>query len=160
MKIPTVSGSFSCRAAAPLSASWRRKLWRDPASALSRQHSQNGKDSEACPPQQKHHCHLQRRGKGKIQTSVYHQQSPARETNQNPALGRHGHTAFSCRDNPWTCSGCLKNSRWNLKRRPSYFLKTVGDERVKKIYTLLRKKVHKHSGKLMLSCCTITFPLI
>lgn len=69
IKIHTVSASFSCPAIVLLSASCRRKLWRDPASVSSHQHSRNGKDSEACLLQQKHHYNLQ---KGKKRASQHH----------------------------------------------------------------------------------------
>ena len=66
IKIHTVSVSFSCLAIVLLSASWHRKLWRDPSSVSSHQHFQNGKDFGACLLQQKHHYNLQKgRGKSK-----------------------------------------------------------------------------------------------
>lgn len=156
MKIPTVSGSFSCRARAPLSASWHREPWRDPSSASGRQRSQNGKDSEACLLPQKHHYHLQRRGKTKPKTSAHHQQS--HETNQNPAPGRHRHNSFPLP------RGHLKlrlpqKLKMKSEEMTLMFSKIVRDERIKRGMLYLEKKLHTLS-KLMLSCYIITFPFI
>lgn len=60
MSIHTGGVSSSCLAAAQPSVAWHRRPWRDPASASGHQHSQNGKDFEACPLPQRHHRSLQR----------------------------------------------------------------------------------------------------
>lgn len=138
MKTPTVSGSSSCRARAPPSASWRRKPWRDPSSASSRPRSPSGKDSAACLLPQKHRSRLQRGGNTTPKTPVHHQQSPAKETNQNPALGRQGHSNFQLQRRRLKFR-LPQKLKMKCEEMTLVFLKTVRDERIKKGILYLEK---------------------
>lgn len=153
IKIHTVSVSFLCLATALLSASWHRRLWWDPASVSSQQHFQNGKDFEACLPQQKHRYTL----KGEeecVCVCMWYKQHISQSTiicngkqkqqqqqgKQNPALQRHyqpnpGIIAFSCEQ-------MQARNKLKLKRRPSNFLiiKSVRYKGDQRIYTRQKGK--------------------
>lgn len=123
--------SFSCLAIVLLSAFWHRKPWRNTSSVSSHQHSQNGKDFEACLLQQKHHYNLRRRRKKvKYLNNITFQLTITCNGNKSePYSGdmiNLTETSFICKENTLTSSGCHKTQFEEKTRIYLYILKIWG----------------------------------